>query len=247
MTSTIIYPQITPYVYKITNKETGEFYIGSRVANVKLELTPEEDFGVVYFTSGKLEKQFKQNPNLFKTQIIYRYDDYNVCYWYEQLTIRENIKDEKCINGRYNDPDNSKEIFSPTGSTRSCKMKERLSQLNSGINNPNYGMKWSDKRREKYLKTYQTRIASGEIIYTKERMQKVRDAYKKSYKITLTDKSEHFTDNLTKWCDENKISLTCMRVALDNEDGVYRSKHAQGFRGKNIRSSKHDGIKIEYK
>lgn len=44
---------ITPYVYKLTNKITNQFYYGYRRANVRLKLTPKNDLWKVYFSSSK--------------------------------------------------------------------------------------------------------------------------------------------------------------------------------------------------
>ena len=44
---------IKPYTYLIKFKPTGKYYYGSRVKNVKLGLTPEEDLMLEYTTSSK--------------------------------------------------------------------------------------------------------------------------------------------------------------------------------------------------
>ena len=41
---------ILPYVYKLTHKETGQFYIGYRKAN---KVQSYCDIGIVYFSSSK--------------------------------------------------------------------------------------------------------------------------------------------------------------------------------------------------
>jgi hypothetical protein len=92
-----------PYVYKITNIITEEFYIGSRYQNVKLGLRPEKDIGVTYFTSGKLEKQFKQNPNNFIKEILFTDINVDIVYTSEQNYIKEHIKNPLCLNKQYTD------------------------------------------------------------------------------------------------------------------------------------------------
>ena len=97
MSRITIYDLPLAYVYKVTNKTTGEFYIGSRKLNVKFNRTPEQDFLYYYFTSGALRKELKRNPDAFDYQILYRSNEkvkienkYEwIIYWYEQLLIQE--------------------------------------------------------------------------------------------------------------------------------------------------------------
>jgi len=50
--------QPLPYVYKGTNLETNEFYIGSRCVN---KVPAKEDLGFEYFTSApKVKERFDQ-------------------------------------------------------------------------------------------------------------------------------------------------------------------------------------------
>jgi len=43
---------VDAYVYQITNKITGEIYYGYRYRNQTLEIEPENDLWVKYFTSS---------------------------------------------------------------------------------------------------------------------------------------------------------------------------------------------------
>lgn len=55
------------YVYRLTDKQTGKRYIGSRYAQGSI---PEE-LGVKYFTSSStVSKLYRANPNRFEKQII---------------------------------------------------------------------------------------------------------------------------------------------------------------------------------
>lgn len=56
-----------PYVYRLTDRETGKRYIGSRYAKV----CEPADLGVSYFTSSKtLSQIFRADPARFEKQII---------------------------------------------------------------------------------------------------------------------------------------------------------------------------------
>lgn len=47
--STFLLNKILPYVYKLTHKETGQFYIGFRKAN---KVNSNQDLGLKYFSSS---------------------------------------------------------------------------------------------------------------------------------------------------------------------------------------------------
>lgn len=66
--------QIKPYAYFITRLADDMKYVGIRLANVKYNRTPEEDFGKYYFTSGDFKEEFKKFPDRFKIRICYCFD-----------------------------------------------------------------------------------------------------------------------------------------------------------------------------
>lgn len=83
-----------PYVYKITHKETGQFYIGSRYSkNIKHH---SEDLGFKYFTSSKLVKQLGFEN--FKIEWIEEFHTPELAYDWEQMMIYVNLKDPLCLN-----------------------------------------------------------------------------------------------------------------------------------------------------
>ena len=66
--------EVRPYTYWIQDRETGIKYVGLRYRNIKFNRTPLNDFGIYYFTTGKLKKDFKANPNGFKIKLLSTYD-----------------------------------------------------------------------------------------------------------------------------------------------------------------------------
>ena len=87
--------EVRPYTYWIQNIATGIKYVGLRYANVnKHNRTPLEDFGIHYFTSGKLKKDFKANPNSFKTKLLFTYDSIEEATAHE-LELTGKAKDNK--------------------------------------------------------------------------------------------------------------------------------------------------------
>ena len=87
---------IQPYVYKLTHKESGEFYIGYREAN---KVPALEDLGKQYFTSSNTIQELGFSN--FDIEIIEEFETGIEAYNYEQILIKENIHDSLCLNGHY--------------------------------------------------------------------------------------------------------------------------------------------------
>lgn len=155
---------ISPYVYKITDKETGEFYIGYRTSNVRLNRTPEEDFLIHYFSSGVLKEKLIQNINRFEGNIIFKFADADVCYWYEQLLIKENSSNVKCLNGNYLDPDSNTKKFCRSGSSGWNKGKTLSEETRKKMSESQTGRKLSEKSKEKMSMAKRGRTLSQETI-----------------------------------------------------------------------------------
>ena len=114
------FDRVKPYTYWIKDLRTGIKYVGLRFKNVKLNRTPLEDFGVRYFTSGKLKKDFKENPNNFKTKLLYTYDSIDEAREGETDLTSIAIKKNRYANKV------SYPVFIPTKESRE---KQRLSRL----------------------------------------------------------------------------------------------------------------------
>lgn len=89
---------ILPYVYKLTNRETNEFYFGYRFQNVKLGLRSSDDIGKKYFTSSKYVKNIFHK---FEIEIIAEFFKINDAYDFEQALIKEHITNSLCLNKHY--------------------------------------------------------------------------------------------------------------------------------------------------
>lgn len=87
----------TYYVYKITNKENQEFYIGYR----RTYLKPENDLGIRYFTSGVLKAHFMANVHLYKLEILFIGSKERECFWHEQVAIMQNFNNPLCRNRHF--------------------------------------------------------------------------------------------------------------------------------------------------
>jgi len=86
--------EVRPYTYWIQDLETGIKYVGLRYKNIRLNRTPLNDFGIYYFTSGELKKDFKDNPNNFRTKLLFTYDSIEEAIAHE-LKLTSKAKDNK--------------------------------------------------------------------------------------------------------------------------------------------------------
>ena len=66
--------EVRSYTYWIQDRETRIKYVGLRYRNIRKNRSPLEDFGIFYFSSGALKKEFKANPNGFKIKLLSTYD-----------------------------------------------------------------------------------------------------------------------------------------------------------------------------
>jgi len=86
--------EVRPYTYWIQDRETGIKYVGLRYKNIRKNRSPLDDFGVHYFTSGELKKDFKANPNSFRTKLLFTYDSIEEAIAHE-LKLTNKAKDNK--------------------------------------------------------------------------------------------------------------------------------------------------------
>lgn len=104
---------IDAYVYRITNKITGEFYHGYRYRNQTLGIEPEDDIWVRYFTSSnRIKKDLKRyGKESFNVEIIYKNPDSVKCWQHEQIAIQQDWGNPLLLNGKYHDPNSNVEIY----------------------------------------------------------------------------------------------------------------------------------------
>jgi hypothetical protein len=80
---------VQAYGYFLLRKSDNKKYVGIRYANVKLNLTPNQDFGKVYFTSGKLKTEFKENPDNFTYRVVRTFKTLDDMWdWEKKVVLR---------------------------------------------------------------------------------------------------------------------------------------------------------------
>ena len=68
------FDKVYPYTYYIKRLSDGKQYHGVRVANVKANRAPTEDFGKHYFTSGRFKEEFQSNSENFIWKLCFTFD-----------------------------------------------------------------------------------------------------------------------------------------------------------------------------
>lgn len=91
----MFFTKVLPYVYWITHKETGQFYIGYREAN---KIPASEDLPIYQTSSRNIKKLKFEN---FNWKIIAEFLDGDSAYEFENRLIEENFKNPLCLNKHF--------------------------------------------------------------------------------------------------------------------------------------------------
>ena len=83
---------VKPYVYRCEHKITGEFYFGSRSANI---VPAKDDLGIHYFTSSTIVSSDFVN---YKYEILSEYCTAKEALMVEQYLIWKSFNDPKILN-----------------------------------------------------------------------------------------------------------------------------------------------------
>ena len=129
--------KILPYVYKLTHKETSEFYIGVRWGNT---YPAELDLGKRYWTSSKIVKpKFDE----FNIQIVAEFFNSEDAIDYEQTLIESHWGDPLLLNKAIQ----VSKTFRCTGHSDATKQKMSASKKGKPPNNK--GKKLSEETKKK--------------------------------------------------------------------------------------------------
>ena len=145
-----------PYIYKVTNFETGQYYIGSQCSG--------KTIGVNYFTSSH-NKEFREDfkahkEKKYKITIVKAFGDPKKCVEIENLMIMNSIqlKDGLCLNRSY--CCNGKKVFSAIGIHRPSPNKgiPRSEETKLKISAANKGRHFSEEAKQKMSLAKKNRI-----------------------------------------------------------------------------------------
>ena len=152
-----------PYIYKVTDLETHQYYIGSQCRG--------KTIGVNYFTSST-NKEFLEGfkthkEEKYKIEIIKEFDDPDECGWAENHMIRDHmlLKDGLCLNKFC--CCNGKKIFSRVGMHHSEETKQKIGLASKGRPSLKKGIPRSEETKQKISLASQNRIKvsiEGEVF-----------------------------------------------------------------------------------
>ncbi len=141
---------IIRYIYKVTYKPTNQFYIGKRKA--RENCSPEEDFGIYYFTSAKtnswIKKSLKNNRELWIVEFLHvdaKTDEELAEQEFEELSkYFDGTKkvNELCLN------ENNSKNFDFSGHIHSEESKRKIGESQVGNKNHFYGKHHSDETKK---------------------------------------------------------------------------------------------------
>lgn len=94
---------VSGYVYLIQFKSTNHYYYGSRYANMRLGISPQDDLLKNYFTSSKIVREMlRYTPaDLIVSTILFESCDPVTLVLFEQKLISEHISDPFCLNQQH--------------------------------------------------------------------------------------------------------------------------------------------------
>lgn len=158
-----------PYIYKVTNLETGQYYVGSQCSG--------KTIGKDYFTSST-NKAFKDGfktygEKKYKIAIIMEFTDPEECVRAENYIIMNHmqLKDGLCLN-RFYCCGNGEKIFSRVGTHPKAwnkgihlseEHKKKISGAKKGQSPWNKGIPISEKTKQKISATLQGHLSPNRI------------------------------------------------------------------------------------
>lgn len=160
-----------PYVYWLTHKETGEFYIGYRAIN---NVHADEDLGGDYKSSSKLVELLGFEN--FDRRIVAEFHTGKEAYIHEQRLIKEHFDDPLCLNKHYIDVDSGKGHFRHYV-PHSEEAKRKMSESRKGIPSPLRGKTHTESAKKKQRESH---IGKRHSDATRAKMSNSRKGIAKS-------------------------------------------------------------------
>lgn len=187
-----------PYIYRVTNLETGQYYIGSQCS--------EKTIGVNYFTSST-NKAFKEGfktyrEEKYKITIIREFVDPKECVRVENYIIRNHmlLKDGLCLNRFY--CCSGEKIFSAVGIHHSGRVRKKLSEAHKGTHP-------SEETRKKMSIAQQGHPAWNKGLPRSEKTrQKISRNSSKRINISIGDNT---FDSITEASKYYNVHITTIR------------------------------------
>lgn len=196
-------------IYKVIYKPTNQFYIGKRKA--RENCSPEEDFGIYYFTSAKtnswIQKSLKNNRELWIVEFLYtdaKTDEELAEQEFKELSkYFDGTKkiDDLCLNEH-----NSKN-FDFSGHIHSEESKKKIGMAQIGENNHFYGKHHSDETKRIIGEKSKGRIKSEDERKHHSELMKINNPMKnpatKNIHKMAVNKPEYIKNKKIQTAGEN--------------------------------------------
>lgn len=218
-----------PYVYKLTHRDTGEYYIGYREANKK---PARLDLGQEYFSSGKITKE---NFYQFRPEILQEFDTGDDAYDYEQSLIKNNRKDPLLLNKRYDSGEGLRFIFR---GPHTDETKKKISSCGRGRRytlSDSSKQKIQEAARKRPRPSQQTKNKIAQSRIGKTHSDETKKKIAKSAKgrphrpISQETRNKMAVSQRMKWTDELRLAHSAI---LSNPSEDTRQKISAGNTGK---------------
>ena len=152
-----------PYIYKVTNLETHQYYIGSQCIG--------KIVGMNYFTSSynkEFREDFKAHKEKYKIEIIKEFEEFvdpKECVRVENYIIRNHmqLKDGLCLNRSYHC--NGEKVFSRVGTHHSEEAKHKMSMAHKGHPTWKKGMHHSEEAKQKMSIAHKIKISIEGMVF----------------------------------------------------------------------------------
>lgn len=203
-------PRILPYVYKLTHKVTGEFYIGYRESNKH----PSSVDLPKYQTSSKVVKAIGFEN--FDWQIVAEFFDGASAYEYENHQIAEHWNDPLILNRQYKL--NSKRHFRFAGK----KKPQSAEHVQKRFANRTPQQSWPESQTPEWI----AKRTTNKQPYTPQSTDtRIKNPQSKTYLVTWPDGTEQLVTNLNLFCQSNHLNQGCMWMTSKST-----TKTHKGFR-----------------
>jgi len=213
------FDSVLPYTYWIRHKTTNKKYHGVRWANVRLKKSPRDDIGVVYFTSGKLSKDFKENTKDYEIFLSWTFDNkYDALDWEYRVNVKLLLKEDWVNKGAGKNIVQSEEgklrmIDDINKRWDDYSYRENISvKMKSVWADDSYKKRLSESHKERYRK-------NPDLVNQIKKVRKEKGIGFKDYRFVHRDGSQVIVKSyIVKWCKDNGLSYHIMRKNLNTDD-----------------------------
>jgi len=209
------FDHIYPYTYYLRDMLTGQKYHGVRWANCKFQRTPCDDFGIKYFTSGKLNKIFRQNPERFEFRLCWTFDSLEEAREYESKINTRLMKKQD-----WEVWNNSKAIFNVINPRQGCIIKGTETALK--ISKSNFGKKRTEVFKKQNSNIQQNKVKEKTHYFCSEEHSKKTSERMKANNPSKTGLTEEH---------KIKIGISQKGKAKEPQSEIHRLNNSLAHKG----------------